>query len=118
MRKSINFDLSTNALLEHFSHTSIPYSQLKNFMLENGFEHDQYSGYVSIKSINKAEISLLIEKLREELPWIKDCVLKFKVTNIGKQFDLLGELTKNDDFLEQSYNEHSQEKSKPKLRKR
>ena len=75
-------------------------------MLENGFEHDQYSGYVSIKSINKAEISLLIEKLREELPWIKDCVLKFKVTNIGKQFDLLGELTKNDDFLEQSYNFH------------
>ena len=49
MRKSINFDLSTNALLEHFSHTGIPYSQLKNFMLENGFEHDQYSGYVSIK---------------------------------------------------------------------
>ena len=36
MRKSINFDLSTNALLEHFSHTGIPYSQLKNFMLENG----------------------------------------------------------------------------------
>ena len=106
MRKSINFDLSTNALLEHFSHTSIPYSQLKNFMLENGFEHDQYSGYVSIKSMKEAEITRLVKELRKELPWIKDCVLKFKVTNIGKQFDLLGELTKNDDFLEQSYNFH------------
>ena len=46
-RKAINFDLSTNELKKHFNNTAEAYNKIKEFMLKNGFEHRQYSGYVS-----------------------------------------------------------------------
>ena len=51
VRRAINFDLSTNALEEIFGkgNTKKPYSDIKHFMEKNGFEHSQYSGYVSKK---------------------------------------------------------------------
>lgn len=45
--KAINFDLSTNELKKYFSNTAEAYNQIKSFMLNNGFDHRQYSGYAS-----------------------------------------------------------------------
>lgn len=57
-RKAINFDLSTNTLEELFGkgNTKKPYSDIKHFMEKNGFEHSQYSGYVSKEPKTKANI--------------------------------------------------------------
>ena len=57
-RKAINFDLSTNTLEELFGkgNTKKPYADIKKFMEENGFEHRQYSGYVSVEPKIKANI--------------------------------------------------------------
>ena len=63
-RKAINFDLSTADLKKYFKNTAEAYSQIKNFMLQNGFEHRQYSGYVT-------------------------CTQKFDVTDVDKHHDLI-----------------------------
>lgn len=54
-RKALNFDLSTNELKKHFNSTAEAYSQIKIFMIENGFEHRQYSGYISKEPMNERE---------------------------------------------------------------
>ena len=58
VRRAINFDLSTNALEEIFGkrNTRKTYSDIKHFMEKNGFEHSQYSGYVSVEPKIKANI--------------------------------------------------------------
>lgn len=53
--KAVNFDLDTNKLKEHFEHRSGVYSKIKNFMIKNGFEHRQYSGYKSLKPLDNTD---------------------------------------------------------------
>lgn len=57
-------------------------------MLENGFEHRQYSGYASIESMEDKEIALFASRLNEKFAWLKDCVQEFDVTDIGEQHSL------------------------------
>ena len=86
--KAINFDLSTKALKEHFGeNTASAYAKIKEFMLENGFEHRQYSGYKSIQAMDNFEIYDIIKKLHNTYSWLKPCVVKFDVTNVSKQYD-------------------------------
>lgn len=69
-RKALNFDLSTNELKKHFNSTAEAYSQIKIFMIENGFEHRQYSGYISKEPMNEREITKLVRKLNKQLSWL------------------------------------------------
>ncbi|BAM12544.1 virulence associated protein D [Helicobacter cinaedi PAGU611] len=92
-RKALNFDLSTNELKKHFNSTAEAYSQIKIFMIENGFEHRQYSGYISKEPMNEREITKLVRKLNKQLSWLSTCVLNFDVTDIGEQHDLTHLLT-------------------------
>ena len=46
-RKAINFDSSAEELKKHFNNTAEAYTQIKRFMLENGFEYRQDLGYAS-----------------------------------------------------------------------
>lgn len=87
-RKAINFDLSTNELKKHFNNTAEAYSQIKDFMLENGFTHRQYSGYASKEPMNEREVAKLARKLNKQLSWLSTCVQNFDVTDIGEQHDL------------------------------
>ena len=87
-KKAINFDLDTKELLKHFKNTHQAYSSIKKFMEENGFEHRQYSGYVSKGNISNAFVTMLTEKLNEKFHWLKDCVQKYDVTEIGETYDL------------------------------
>ena len=61
-RKAINFDLSTNELKKHFKDTRESYIKIKTFMLENGFEHRQYSGYASKEPMDDIQIDILAKK--------------------------------------------------------
>ena len=87
-RKAINFDLSTNELKKHFPNTAEAYNQIKSFMLENGFEHRQYSGYASMKAIDEKNITDIVERIIENFPWLPPCVQTFDVTDIGEQYSL------------------------------
>ena len=93
-RKSINFDLSTESLKKHFGENTAPaYNSIKKFMLDNGFEHRQYSGYTSIKPMSDKQINLFARRLANKFTWLKDCTQKFDVTDIGEQYDLTHLLT-------------------------
>ena len=87
-RKAINFDLDTLKLREKFLDTRKPYNDIKKFMESNGFEHRQYSGYVSKKQLPIYRVISLISKMGKDYTWLKDCIQKFDVTEIGDTFDL------------------------------
>lgn len=87
-RKAINFDLSTNELKKHFKNTAEAYNQIKDFMLQNGFEHRQYSGYVSKDIMEDDDITLLVLNITNKLTWLYPCTQRFDVTDIGEQHDL------------------------------
>lgn len=94
MKKAFNFDLNTSALKKYYCKTNAPleylkaYKEIKKFMKENGFSHRQWSGYTSIKTMDKVEVVMFAEKLSKHFPWLADCVNHFDVTDIGKQYDL------------------------------
>ncbi|MCL2827063.1 MAG: hypothetical protein FWD72_06640 [Eggerthellaceae bacterium] len=90
-RKSINFDLDTHSLNRVFGEGNRrqAYSQIKLFMEKNGFEHRQYSGYVSVKRMSFAGTYLLIKKLKESCPWLAGCVKRFDVTDFLGESDAL-----------------------------
>lgn len=92
-RKAIHFDLSTNELKKYFANTAEAYNQIKKFMLENGFEHRQYSGYTSKEVMDDFGIELLTKRLSRNFSWLSACVQHFDVTDIGEQYDLTHLLT-------------------------
>ena len=87
-RKAINFDLSTADLKKHFKNTAEAY-QIKNFMLQNGFEHRQYSGYVSNDKLYDYDITNLATRLQNQFSWLYTCTQKFDVTDVDKHHDLI-----------------------------
>ncbi|MBX7491285.1 VapD family protein [Helicobacter turcicus] len=88
-RKAINFDLSTKALKKHFGeNTATAYNSIKQFMLDNGFEHRQYSGYTSIELMRDRQINLLTRRLARKFTWLSSCIQEFDVTDIGEQYSL------------------------------
>jgi len=90
-RKSINFDLDTHSLNKVFgeANRNLAYSQIKRFMLTNGFEHRQYSGYVSMKRLSFAETYLFIKRLTSVCPWLVTCTKRFDVTDFLGESDAL-----------------------------
>lgn len=86
MRKAINFDIDTK---EYEKVTGKPastaYEKIKKYMLKNGFEHRQGSGYISINSLTDSQIVSLVLKMTNELDWLDRCVEQIDVTNIGKR---------------------------------
>lgn len=58
-------------------------------MKENGFEHRQFSVYVSTSRLTAAKVNVIISKLAQEMPWLALCVNQIDVTNIGVQHSLL-----------------------------
>lgn len=57
-------------------------------MESNGFEHRQGSGYVSLKTMTSEEVVNIALKMKTELPWIKHCINKFDMTDVGRDYDL------------------------------
>ena len=57
-------------------------------MTANGFEHRQYSVYVSADKLTTLDVIGLMEQLAERFPWLSQCVNEIDVTNIGVQHSL------------------------------
>ena len=83
-RKFINFDLDTKALKEFYPGKDYraAYSKIKVFMENNGFEHKQSSGYISIKPMKESQINKIILRMVHQFPWLSKCVNRFDVTTI------------------------------------
>ncbi|MDR0804197.1 MAG: hypothetical protein LBN42_00250 [Oscillospiraceae bacterium] len=87
--KAFNFDLDTKLLKENgFKNTAPAYSAIKLILLDFGFEHRQYSGYVSKKRLDINDVGRVMDALNSRLPWLCRVVQKFDVTNVEGQYDL------------------------------
>jgi virulence-associated protein VapD len=89
--KAINFDLDTNKLRQVFGEKGRrkAYAQIKSFLLKNGFEHKQWSGYASLKPMSYAEVYDVVFKMIDQCPWLPECVNQFDATNVMAETDML-----------------------------
>lgn len=89
--KAINFDLDTKALQQYYPSTNWrkAYDDINKFLISNGFEHRQGSGYVSKLPIKNTTIIAQIQNLSKTFSWISKCINRLDVTNIGNSFDMV-----------------------------
>ena len=74
--KSIAFDLDTKALQEHYTNGDWhnAYSDIGDFLAEQGFMRMQGSVYDSTTKFSDRELGYLIQTMSEELTWLAECV--------------------------------------------
>lgn len=92
--KAINFDLDTNRLKSlHLNNRPLShlkaYKQIGAFLKSKGFVHRQWSGYISRNKLSHMDIYNIVTDLDTTFPWLRKCVKKFDVTDIGEQHDLM-----------------------------
>lgn len=90
-RKSLHFDLDYNKLKKYYSETNPgnAYRDIKKYMLSHGFEHHQYSGYVSKYKMSKKEGHYFCSSLSNEFSWLHYCVKNIHMTDVGSvDFDM------------------------------
>ena len=89
-RYAINFDLTIKQLREHYNeeHPKRAYSEIKRYMLKNGFIHRQYSGYISKKTLSKPELLEFTKDLHDTFPWLILCEGSMDATVITDIFDI------------------------------
>lgn len=79
--KAINFDLNTKKLKELNISRHQAYSQIKKILINSGFKHRQWSGYLSKEPIKTYNIRKLVDYIVIKLPWFSSVVREFDVTN-------------------------------------
>lgn len=98
-RKQITFDLSQDALRQHYPRKETgrdpqffkrAYKDIQKFMEASGFERRQYSVYVSRSELTALDVAILTQRMAEQLPWLRLCVKEITATNIGARHSLLG----------------------------
>ena len=98
-RKQITFDLSQDALRQHYPRKETAqdpqffkraYKDIRRFMEANGFERRQYSVYVSRSELTALDVAVLTQRMAEQLPWLRLCVKEITAANIGARHSLLG----------------------------
>jgi len=87
MRKSLNFDLDTKKLKEHYPNKNYTnaYEDIKKFLIKNGFEHRQGSGYISKEAMTRMAVTSVIKELYKEFNWIYPCCKTLDYYDVGKE---------------------------------
>ena len=90
-RKAINFDLNDNLLKQYYPSKSYKnaWRDIKMYLINNQFEHRQYSGYVSNSAMSMAEVGNIIGKMSRKWTWLSKSVMQFDVTNVGEEYSFL-----------------------------
>jgi cell filamentation protein len=101
-RKAIYFDLDDNALKAAYPKPGYKraWDDIKKFMVGNGFEHRQKSGYNSLNPLEFAEVLKIVRDLIKALPWLSqtDVIQQFDVTEIGETHSLSHLFTEENEF--------------------
>lgn len=95
-RKAINFDLNDNLLKKYYPSRSYKnaWRDIKMYLINNQFEHRQYSEYVSINEISMAEIGNIVGKMARKWYWLSKSVMQFDVTNVGEEYSFIPQIKK------------------------
>lgn len=77
-KKAINFDLDTNALKINYGGSNYreAYIDIETFMEHNGFEHRQWSGYISKYEMSTQDIQMIVINMGKTFSWLGSCVKK------------------------------------------
>lgn len=67
--KFIAFDLDTKQLKMFMDRYQTAYEKIKKFMLDNNFEHEQGSCYISKVKFDAGEIVDLIVNIKNQFEW-------------------------------------------------
>ena len=78
----------------HLTLISIQKGQRK-YLEENGFQHRQYSGYLSVKQIYEIEAYEIVSHMYHKFPWLYNCVQRMDLTEVGDSFDLHQVISEN-----------------------
>lgn len=118
-KKAINFDLLTNELKKVYKSNNPfvymkGYKEIGRFLKSRGFIHRQWSGYISKEPMSNLNVIQIIKDLNKAFPWLKHCVRKFDVTNIGDTFDMMYIFQKADKSkLQEKASEQQASKERP-----
>ncbi|MEY8675290.1 hypothetical protein AALI59_03485 [Thomasclavelia cocleata] len=90
-RKAVNFDLNDNLLKKYYPSKSYKnaWRDIKMYLINNQFEHRQYSGYVSINEIDVVEVGNIIGKMSRKWTWLSKSEMQFDVTNVSEEYSLI-----------------------------
>lgn len=87
-----SFDLSIQSLTKYYPKSDInkSWSDIAKYMSEHGFDHRQYSGYLSVGKMNETQMIIAAMNMYKALPWLYNCADKFDSTAIieDQTFDL------------------------------
>ena len=91
--KCVNFDLDTQELLKHFPKgTAKAYNLIKAFFEKEGFEHRQYSGYISKEPMSDYKITKIISQLGSNFVWLENCMKEFDVSNAPEKISVKNQI--------------------------
>ena len=93
--KCIHFDFLIDEIRKHFSNDSTPYTQIQKFLESNGFEHRQYSGYISKEPLSEYQTYILMKRLGAKFTWLDDCMRRFDIENAPATMDGRDEISKS-----------------------
>ena len=83
--RSIHFDLKTKEVEKIFGNRTKAYYILGKELQKHGFEHRQYSGYVSKKQMTDTEIYDMIIDISSRNPWLAQCARRFDTEYVSKK---------------------------------
>ena len=94
----IHFDLSTRKLKKLYPGMDYhqAYKDIQKYLEEKGFEHHQWSGYISKEELTPMEVSRCTTEMFLKYPWIRPCAKKMNASIVPKEdFDLLQDFDDN-----------------------
>ena len=85
----INFDLHTDVLIQVFglSNYTKGYTEVEKYLLKNGFEHSQFSGYTSEKPMSYPQAYAICRSMNRQLKWLSQAVNKFSISNLSSDYN-------------------------------
>lgn len=89
-KKAINFDMNTKHLIQYYPSKSYrnAYRDIHTYLVNSGFIHRQYSGYVSENMISMIHVILIVRRMSKYFSWLAYCVNEFDVTIVGDEYSL------------------------------
>lgn len=96
-RKEFTFDLKVDELKKEFGERNYTkgWEELERFFVKKkNFEHRQGSVYCSMKIMSIPNVYTFVDELKTACPWLKNCLTRMDVTDIGEIHELTNVIKK------------------------